>query len=103
MALKFGNKKTLVDGRVFASKREARRYGELRLLMRAGEILNLELQPVIACEVNGKHVCNYVADFRYTDRKGRTVYEDSKGYKTDVYRLKKKLVKACTGIEVKEV
>lgn len=103
MVLKYGNKKTVVDGRVFASKREARRYSELRLLQRAGEILDLELQPVIACSVNGGHVCNYIADFRYVDRKGKTTYEDAKGYKTDVYRLKKKLVKACTGIEILEV
>lgn len=100
---KYSNQKTRVDGRVFASKREAKRYGELHLLQRAGEVLNLECQPVIDCKVNGAHVCNYIADFRYLKPGGEVVYEDAKGYKTDVYRLKRKLVKACTGIEIVEV
>ena len=101
--MKYGNKKTEAYGKLFASKREAKRYGELRLLFKAGEILDLECQPVIACKVNGGHVCNYIADFRYKTRGGGVVYEDAKGFKTPVYRLKKKLVKACTGIEVQEV
>jgi len=85
---------TVVDGIRFASKREARRYGELRLLERAGEIASLELQPTFPCVVSGAKVCTYIADFAYTSEAGKRVVEDVKGVKTPVYRLKKKLVEA---------
>jgi len=98
--------KTEVDGHRFDSKREAARYAELRALERAGKIHGLELQPRFPIEVNGHLVCVYVADFRYRVGKGRkvrVVVEDSKGIRTPVYRLKKKLVLAVHGIEVQEV
>lgn len=101
---KYGNKKTVVDGVTFSSKREAARYGVLKLLERNGEIRALELQPPYRLEVNGTLVCKYVADFRYVDlRTGETVVEDAKGFKTREYNLKKKLVKAVHGIEIREV
>ena len=96
----------------FDSKREAKRYDELRLLEKAGAITHLERQVRIDCKVNGKLVCFYLADFRYIDRQkrgpfgavGMTVIEDVKGYKTDVYRIKKKLVEACyPGTVIEEV
>jgi len=68
----------------------------------AGEIINLELQPKFPIEVNGIKICTYIADFRYKERDGTEVVEDCKGFKTDVYRLKKKLVKAIYGIEILE-
>jgi hypothetical protein len=61
---------TIVDGIRFASKKEARRYTELKLLERAGEITCLELQPKFPCVVNGKKVCTYIADFAYLDDSG---------------------------------
>lgn len=100
---KYRNRKTEVDGILFDSKREAARYAELKMLERAGEIRGLELQPVFPVAVNGQKICKYIADFRYTDRAGREVVEDAKGVKTDVYRLKKKLVRALFGIEIEEV
>jgi hypothetical protein len=115
---KYGAIKTEVDGIVFASKAEARRYAELRLLEKAGEIRNLKLQPSFPIEVirrwNGEVVQAgvYIADFQYDDviathRGGyeawKTVIEDVKGMKTPVYRLKKKLVEAQYGIEITEV
>ena len=96
---------TKVDGIRFASKKEARRYAELKLLQKAGHITDLKLQPKIRCMTAGTHICDYVADFFYYDRRkegGRMVYEDAKGYKTPVYKLKKKLVLALTGIEITE-
>ena len=96
---------TKVDGIRFASKKEARRYAELLLLQKAGHIADLALQPRIKCTMNGVHICDYVADFFYYDRRISTrgmVYEDCKGYKTPVYKLKKKLVLALTGIEITE-
>lgn len=99
---KYGAKKTEVDGFVFASKREAARYSELKTLERAGEIQHLQLQPRFPCFVEGKLICTYIADFQYHDKEGRHV-EDAKGYKTDVYKLKKKLVEALYGIVIEEV
>lgn len=101
---KYGNKKTVVDGITFASKKEANRYCLLKLMERGGLIKSIELQPPYRLEVNGVLVCKYVADFRYVDAQtGETVVEDAKGFKTREYNLKKKLVKAVHGIEIREV
>ena len=103
MASKYHSKKEIVDGVKFASKREAQRYRDLRLLERAGAIHGLELQPKFALKVNGKLVCNYIADFAYFTGTSR-VYEDSKGFKTPAYRIKKKLLMALNpGLDHREV
>ena len=96
--------KTEVDGFVFDSKREARRYRELKLLESAGEIGNLALQPKFDLSVNGEKICSYYADFEYCDlRTGKTVVEDAKGVRTHEYRIKKKLVRAIYGVTIVEV
>ena len=96
---KYGNKKVIVDGHTFDSMKEARRYGELKLMVRAGVIKDLELQPAfeliptIRTETETLRKTVYKADFRYIDMKtGGVVVEDVKGYKTDVYKLKKKML-----------
>lgn len=99
---KYGNRKTEIDGFVFDSLREANRYSELRILEKAGEIFDLELQPEFPCFVEGKKICVYIADFRYNNGKGEVI-EDAKGMKTAVYRLKKKLVEALYNFEIFEV
>jgi hypothetical protein len=88
-----------VDGISFASKKEARRYGELRLMERAGMIDNLALQPRFPLLVNGELVCTYVADFAYNTKTARVV-EDAKGVQTPEFKLKRKLMKAALGIDV---
>jgi hypothetical protein len=93
----------MVDGIKFQSLLEAGRYMELRLLERAGEIVGLELQPKYNIQVNGQHICQYRADFRYKDRNGKVVVEDAKGYMTPMYSVKKKLLKAVYGIEIVEI
>lgn len=85
---------TAVDGIIFASKKEAHRYGELKMLERAGIIEGLKLQPKFPIVIESKLVCTYIADFTYIDQMKRVVVEDVKGMKTPVYRLKKKLVEA---------
>lgn len=91
--------KTYVGGIKLDSKKEARRYSELLLMQTAGVIQNLrrqvrfELQPAYT-KANGEHVKNivYVADFVYFDtRRNSMVIEDTKGVKTQVYKLKKKM------------
>ena len=119
--------KTTIDGITFDSKREAKRYTELKILETAGHITHLELQPEYQITVNGVDICKYKADFRYFtvraesnersynskgewqtptmtgDKEGQIV-EDSKGFKTPIYRLKKKLVEALyPGTQIREV
>lgn len=94
---KYNARKTVADGITFDSRKEAARYGELKLMEKAGEIYNLELQPRFLLQdkykYNGKTVrkLEYVADFRYTDANGATVVEDVKGVKTEAYKIKKKI------------
>lgn len=100
---KYGAKRTEYDGRVYASRAEARRAADLTLLQMAGEIRALAFQQPYPLEVNGVKVGTYVADFTYWTKEGRFVVEDVKGVATPVFRLKKKLVKAIHGIEIVEV
>lgn len=85
--------KEIVDGFTFASQKEARRYGQLKLLVRAGQIQDLQLQPRFPLIVNGKKVCTYVGDFSYTEDSKRVI-EDTKGFRTREYIIKYKLLKA---------
>ena len=79
------------------------RYKELALMQRVGQISGLELQPRYLCEIGDVLICAYVADFRYRDEGGGAlVVEDVKGFKTPVYKLKKKLVEAIYGLEILE-
>lgn len=93
--------KTVVDGLIFASKAEARRYGELKLLEKGGYIRQLELQPEFVFALDGKPIFKYIADFRYFEGLSRVV-EDVKGMQTPVFRLKRKLIEAqfCVKIVV---
>jgi len=103
---KYNAKRVELDGIKFASKREASRYAELKLLQRIGEIVELECQPRYPLTLNGVKLATYVADFRYKRVvSGEIVVEDvkSKPTITDVYRLKKKLMLALHGIELNEV
>ena len=95
---KYHSKKVIVDGIEFDSKKEAKRYSELKLLERAGNIKELELQKVFELQEgfkkNGKtyRKITYKADFYYFDnRAGKYICEDVKGFKTEVYKLKKKM------------
>lgn len=101
---KYGNKPTVVDNIRFDSLAEAKRYSELKLFHHEGSLTDLELQPKFALVVNGEKVCTYIADFSYKIR-GMLVVEDVKSpaSKTPVYRVKVKLLKALTGIIVREV
>ena len=106
---KYHSRKQTIDGYVFASKREAQRYLELKILEKAGEISNLELQKrfelIPSQRIDGKVVerpCYYVCDFAYCEG-GKQVIEDAKGMKTEVYKIKKKLMLYKYGIAIKEV
>lgn len=97
---------TEVDGIRFASNAEARRYGELKFLLDDGQIEHLTVQPRLSLAVNGLVVGSYVGDFKYRDMTTyphQWVIEDVKGVRTPIYRLKRKMVRAQYGIEIREV
>ena len=100
---KYGNRRVSVGSLSFASQKEARRYRELDLFQKAGEISDLALQPRFPLKVNGQLVCTYVADFSYREKDGELVVEDAKGYRTREYILKSKLFEALMGFPVVEV
>jgi len=95
---KYKNRHKTVDGINFDSEKEARRYAELKLLKAAGEVLSIELQPSFELQPgyrrNGKYIrpIIYRADFRVTWKDGRVQVIDIKGYRTDKYQLKKKIL-----------
>lgn len=123
---KYGNSKVTIDNITFDSQHEACRYQELKMLLRAGAISDLELQkkyvliptqyePSTKKYTRGAHKgenkpgkclekeCTYLADFVYKDSLGRIIVEDAKGMKTEVYKIKKKLMLYVHGIRVREV
>lgn len=103
---KYRAKQSTLDGKFFASNKERRRYEQLKLLLRAGEIRDLKTQVAYDLNVNGFHVCKYIADFVYFDvKKNKEIVEDTKSAftaKLPVYKLKKKLMLAVHGIKILE-
>ena len=127
--MKYGNKKVIVDGIEFDSKKEAKRYCELKLLQRAGVIYDLELQKefeLIPAQYeyyerygkNGQRLkdgkrcieksCTYKADFAYM-KDGQQFVEDVKGYRDTAsagyakFVIKRKLMLHKFGIRVTEI
>lgn len=110
---KYHNTRTEVDGITFASKHEAYRYIELKYLERIGEIKDLQLQRVFTLvgaqkDETGKVIerpVKYIADFAYKDKTGKTIVEDAKspGTRTDVFKIKRKLMLSIYGIRIQEV
>lgn len=112
--------RTEVDGILFDSRKEAGRYSELKLLEKAGEISNLRLQvkyilipaqrePDTLGPRGGirrgkllENECSYIADFVYEEN-GTTIVEDTKGFRTDAYIIKRKLMLERYGIQIREV
>ena len=95
---KYRNTKTIVDNIKFDSKAEAKRYIELKLLERAGEISDLKLQPKFVLQDKYKNnkgqtvrAITYKADFSYMEN-GKLIVEDVKGMETKEFKLKKKLL-----------
>ena len=98
---KYGAKTVLDDGYRFDSQLEHKRYCELKLLLKAGEITELNIHPQYRCAVNGKKICTVILDFEYKDAvTGEMHYIDVKGYDTALSRLKRKLIEAVYGVTV---
>ena len=121
---KYNAQKCVVDGITFDSRKEANRYCELKLLERGGVISDLQMQVKFVLipsqyepdtvkvlksgkekVVKGKLIereCSYIADFVY-QYNGNTVVEDSKGFRTKEYIIKRKLLRYKYGIAIQEV
>lgn len=98
---KYRNIPETIDGIRFASKREGKRYLELKLLERAKQISGLTLQPRYELVVRGFHkdsvyakAAIYIGDFAYLEN-GKAICEDCKGFRTAEYKLKKRLFAIC--------
>jgi hypothetical protein len=94
-----------IDGIVFASKKEAKRYAELKLLEKARVITGLECQPSYEVQIDGKKFCTYTADFLYYDKTGVVIEEvKSTGTRKDAaYRLRKKAFELKYKMKVREI
>ena len=101
---KYRNRRTVVNGVVFDSKREAERWCELCLMANAGAIENLQRQVKfeILPKTDKYRARHYIADFVYREN-GKLVVEDAKGAKTQVYLLKKAMMYERYGIDIHEV
>ena len=104
---KYGNKRTEYNGRTYMSKAEASYARQLDLCMSAkakrDKVLSYEVQVPFPITLSGKNICKYVCDFVVHYADGRTEVVDVKGVRTDVYKIKKKLVEAQYGVEIVEV
>lgn len=100
---KYNAQRTESGGITFDSKKEASRWEELQLMLRAGEISELRRQVEFALCVEGELICRYRADFVYRNKAGRRIVEDAKGVRTGEYIIKRKLMLACHAIEIQEV
>ncbi|SFR15326.1 DUF1064 domain-containing protein [Desulfoscipio geothermicus] len=96
---KYRSRKATVDGITFDSRKEARKYEELKLLKRAGEIVDFELQPEFELQPgfrdrdgNWVRPIKYRADFLVRYHNGRVVVIDTKGYRTKEYAIKRKML-----------
>jgi len=100
--MKYRNKKCEYMGIKFDSLGERDRYIYLKSMESQGIIEELTLQPVFRINVHGVKICDYRGDFRYFHN-GAEVIEDFKGIETPVFKLKKKLVLAVFGKEIRIV
>jgi hypothetical protein len=86
--------------KLFDSKWEAKRFYALQMEEKFGLIADLRRQVTFSLDLDGIHICNYIADFVYTDRDGQRVVEDAKGFLKPDTKIKLALMKAIHGIEV---
>ena len=118
---KYKNDKVTVGGETFDSSKEYRRFCELKLLVRAKKIFDLQRQVKFVLiptqrepdtiGVRGgvkkgriiEQECSYIADFVYVNDKGETIVEDTKGFKTKDYIIKRKLMLYVHGIRIQEI
>lgn len=107
---KYRNRKITRNGITYDSQKEAQRHAMLKLLERAGKITDLKRQVKFELlpaqrDAKGKVIeraCSYIADFTYYEN-GVYIVEDTKGYRTPEYKLKRKMMLYFHNIRIKEV
>ena len=96
-----------LNGTTYMSKLEMQYRQKLNLLQRAKNIedrvVSIEEQVPYKIDINGKHICTYLLDFKVEYGDGRVELVDVKGIATDMYKIKKKMVEAYYGVKIKEV
>jgi len=97
---KYRNKPVTIDGIWFQSTLEGKRYTQLKWLQKAEVVTSFKMQVPFPCTVNGILIYTYKADFVVQWPDGRVTVEDTKGVETPMFRLAKKLVKACHNIDI---
>lgn len=91
---KYGNSEKEYNGRIYHSQKEAGYARDLDLMLKGKEIKSWKPQHKLSLDVNGYHICNYIADFLVVDKYGEEQIHEVKGFETDVFRMKWKLVEA---------
>ena len=99
---KYNNVKVEFDGKIFDSQKECNVYVGLRMRLIAGEINNLQLQVPYSLNEGGTFSYTYIADFQYIEN-GKIIVSDCKGFLTNVYKKKAKLMLKIYGITILEV
>ena len=106
---KYHNRRIQIDGESFDSQKEYNRYRELLLLQRAGNIRSLSRQVSfeLVPPLDGQRAVTYKADFTYEEKSDdgtwSYVVEDVKGVRTEVYKIKCKLMYWLHGVKIREV
>ena len=97
---KYGNKPIVIDDIWFQSTAEGNYYQQLKVRMKAGEVSGYLHQVPFPVVIDGLPVCDYIADFVVYYPDGREEIIDVKGVETDVFKLKRKLLKATSGLDI---
>ena len=100
---KYGNKWCIIDNIKFQSIKEGGYYQFLKSELAQKKIKSFEMQVTFYLRVNNILICKYIADFVVTNNDGSKTVIDVKGFKTDVYRLKNKMMFAILNIKIKEI
>ena len=103
---KYGNKKTTIDGITFDSKKEAEHYQALKILKKLGEVKSFQMQvkyQLLPAFPKVQRAMIYIADFVVFLPDGTIEVQDVKGRKTEVYKIKKKLMYYFHKIKIKEI
>lgn len=91
---KYGAVRQTYNGVNYHSKLEARYAYELDMRKRAKQIKDWQGQYKISFDVNGVHICNYYVDFLVTHNDDSKELVETKGFETDIYRFKRRLLEA---------
>lgn len=100
---KYHASSTEYNGRVYHSKFEAQYARDLDLMIKAKKVIEWTPQVKISLDVNGYHICNYICDFKVIMKDGSIQLHEVKGFETDMFRMKRKLLEATYLIEHPEI